>query len=114
MRVYLKSQDLGKAISHKLKQKNQTQIEAAIELDVQQGQISHILSGHFQTNNELVRRLCKYVKLDPESFRRNPKTRKRVAREAVAALTRACEGEKHKTAVIVRVLRALEKLQCVK
>ena len=107
MRVYLQSEPLGEAIAKALVQMNKTQDIAAKELKRTQGQISHLLSGDFKTKNELVIQVCKYVNIDPDTFKRKP-SGAGVDRKAIEALGRACGGHKQKTAAVIRVLRALE------
>jgi len=110
MRVYLQSRQLGQAIARELHQKGKTQKAAAKELDIAQGQLSHLLSGHFKTKNSLVLRLCKYVNINPDTFKLPDQDPGKVDREAILALARACGGQRRKTEAVIRVLRALETL----
>ena len=110
MRVYLQSRKLGQAIARELLKNDRTQESAAKELNMAQGQLSHLISGHFKTKNALVTRVCKYVNIDPETFRLAAQDVGQVDQEAVAALARACGGQKRKTDAVIRVLRALETL----
>ena len=108
MRVYLQSRQLGQALARELLQRGKTQNSASKELNIAQGQLSHLLSGHFKTKNSLVLRICKYVNINPDTFRLAAQDVGKVDREAVVALARACGGQRHKTEAVIRVLRALE------
>ena len=110
MRVYLQSQQLGQAIARDLLKNEKTQKTAANKLNIAQGQLSHLLSGHFKTKNALVFRVCKYVNINPDTFKLAVQDVGKVDREAVVALARACGGQRRKTEAIIRVLRALETL----
>jgi transcriptional regulator with XRE-family HTH domain len=110
MRVYLQSKQLGEALAKNLAQKGKTQKAAAKELSIAQGQISHLLSGDFKTKNSLVILVCKYVNIDPDEFKVTTRDADKVDQDAIVALARACRGQKRKTAVVIRVLRALETL----
>ena len=110
MRVYLQSLQLGQAIARELLQNGKTQKTAAKELNIAQGQLSHLLAGHFKTKNALVLRVCKYVNIDPDAFRLAAQAAGDVDRDAMVALARACGGQKQKTEAVIRVLRALETL----
>jgi transcriptional regulator with XRE-family HTH domain len=110
MRIYLQSRQLGEAIAKRLLQRRKTQTAAASELSIAQGQLSHLLSGHFKTKNTLVLRVCKYVQIDPDGFKLDTRGVGKVDRDAIVALTRACGGQKQKTEAVIRVLRALETL----
>jgi len=110
MRVYLQSQQLGQAIARELLKNAKTQKSAAYKLKIAQGQLSHLLSGHFRTKNALVLRVCKYVNINPDTFKLAVQDVGKVDREAVAALARACGGQRRKTEAVIRVLRALETL----
>jgi len=109
MRVYLQSHELGKALAKGLLDMGKTQQLAAKELNVTQGQISHLISGDFKTRNNLVLKVCKYANVNPDEFKPAPKS-ETIDREAIIALERACGGQRRKTAVVIRVLRALETL----
>ena len=110
MRVYLQSELLGLAIAKALGKMGKTQRAAAKELNVTQGAISNLLAGRFETKNALVTRVCKYANVDPNRFRVPYAQPGDLDREAVAALARACGGQKRKTEAVIRVLRALETL----
>jgi transcriptional regulator with XRE-family HTH domain len=110
MRVYLETRTLGQALGRELLQGGKTQKAAAKELNLAQGQLSHLLSGHFKTKNALVVRVCKYANINPDTFRLAAQEVGKVDREAVVALARACGGQRQKTEVVIRVLRALETL----
>jgi hypothetical protein len=110
MRVYLQSRQLGQAIAKELFKNGKTQIAAAIDLNIAQGQLSHLVSGHFKTKNSLVVRVCKYVNINPDTFKLATQDVGEMDREAVVALARACGGQRRKTEVVIRVLRALETL----
>lgn len=110
MRVYLESKTLGQALSRELLQGGKTQTIAAKELNIAQGQLSHLLSGHFKTPNALVLRVCKYVNINPDNFKAATQEVGKVDRAAVAALARACGGQRQRTEAVIRVLRALETL----
>jgi plasmid maintenance system antidote protein VapI len=110
MRVYLQSRQLGQAIARELLKNDKTQTSAANELNIKQGQLSHLISGHFKTKNPLVLRVCKYVNINPDTFTLAVQDVGKVDREAVAALARACGGQRRKTEAVIRVLRALETL----
>jgi len=110
MPVYLHSRQLGQAIAKELHQREMTQKQAARELETTQGQISHLLSGHFKTKNHLVLRVCKYVNINPDTFKRPDQDLGKIDPEAMAALARACGGQPRKTEAVIRVLRALEAL----
>src|SRR4051794_40133825 len=69
MRIYLKSEALGEHIAKGLSKLAKTQTMVAKELKVAQGQISRVISGDFKTKNELVVRVCRYVNIDPDTFR---------------------------------------------
>jgi transcriptional regulator with XRE-family HTH domain len=108
MRVYLQSRPLGAALKEALKKLGKTQVLAASELSISQGQLSHVLSGDFKTKNGVVTKVCKYVNVDADSFATPTEASGELDREALAALSRACGGHKHKTVAVIRVLRALE------
>jgi transcriptional regulator with XRE-family HTH domain len=110
MRVYLQSRQLGKAIADALLQKGRTQVSAASDLNIAQGQLSHLLSGHFKTKNALVLRACKYVNINPDNFILAARSADELDHDAIAALARACGGQRQKTQAVIRVLRALETL----
>ena len=57
-----------------------------------------------------VESVCKYVNIDPDEFREVAMKPDKVDQDAIAALTRACGGQKQKTVAVIRVLRALENL----
>ena len=97
MRIYLQSLQLGQAISRGLQQKGKTQTSAAQELNIAQGQMSHLLFGHFKTKNALVVRVCKYANINPDTFKLAEQEVGRVEREAVVALARAYGGQRRKT-----------------
>jgi len=108
MRVYLQSQQLGQAIARELFKNEKTQKNAANDLNITQGQLSHLVSGHFKTKNSLVLRVCRYVNINPDTFKLVDQDMGNVDREAVAALARACGGQRRKTEAVIRVLKALE------
>ena len=108
MRIYVQSRKLGQAIGRALDQKGKSQIQAAKELNIKQGQISHLVAGDFKTKNRLVTKVCKYVNINPDKFRVPVQNIGKVDREAVAALARACSGHPRKTEAVIKVLRALE------
>jgi len=110
MRIYLQSNELGKALAKGLLHMEKTQTMTAKELNITQGQISHLISGDFKTKNGLVLLVCKYVNIDPDEFKLTPPKSETIDREAIIALERACGGQRRKTAVVIRVLRALETL----
>jgi len=110
MRVYLQSRQLGQAIAKELFKNGKTQISAAKALNIAQGQLSHLVSGHFKTKNALVLHVCKYVNINPDTFKSAAQDMGEVDREAVVALARACGGQRRKTEVVIRVLRVLESL----
>ena len=110
MRVHLQSEPLGEAVGKALDKMGQSQKTAAKSLGISQGQVSRLVSGDFRTKNKLVVKVCTYVQIDPDTFRERPAEKNDVGREALAALGRACQGPKRKTAVVIRVLRALEDL----
>ena len=112
MRMLLQSKSLGKAIAAALEKTQKTQKIAAQELNVTQGQISHIVAGNFKTKNKLVIKVCNYVNIDPDRFHEQP-AKSEIDPDALAALGRACRGPKQKTNVVIRVLRALEDLSLV-
>lgn len=110
MRKYVDSVELSREIKGRLARLEMTQAELAQAVDATQGEISHILSGKFKTENDLVQRICKYVKIRTQTFRSSP-PRSRPPKEAVQALAHACRGSRLRTQTVVRILRALEGLE---
>jgi transcriptional regulator with XRE-family HTH domain len=109
MRTYIDSHRLASRLRQEFAALKLSQTEVSKALGVTQGQLSHILAGRFKTAGHLVKRICMYVHIDWHLFkccRSNT-----VSKEALAALTRACAGDKRRTAVVVNVLRAIERIE---
>src|SRR5215204_3964896 len=100
MRVYLQSRELGQAVASALLQRGVTQLEVSKQLKITQGQLSHLVAGHFKTKNRLVQLVCDYANINPETFRIRTA---QLDPKALDALARACGGEKHRTTAIIRV-----------
>src|SRR5690242_555569 len=83
MRVYLQSKQLGQALAKGLAQKGKTQKDAAKDLKITQGQISHFLSGDFKTKKGVLLEVCKYVNINPDKFREIPAQTSEVDRAAI-------------------------------
>lgn len=112
MRTYLESKKLASTLRANLDRMGKSQNTIAKELKISQGQLSHLLAGHFKTANPLVRSICKYANIDVRSFICSNASSQVVDRNVLGVLQRACSGSRRKAAVVVRVLRALENLDC--
>ena len=111
MKVFLDSPRLGNEIRKVMAAQRITQMRMAEALNVTQGQISNVVRGRFRTNNNLVRRVCKYVKVNAARFRANDyRETSSVPLDISASLIRLCSRSRERRGTVLKILSLLEDL----
>ena len=108
MRKYIDAIGLSKSLKEELISRSMSQNDLANAVKSTQGEISNLLSGRFKTENNLVRRVCKYVRIDSNKYRL--RLGRAPSKDVFAALVFACHGNSRRTRKVAQILRAIESL----
>lgn len=111
MKFYLNSPNLGEEIKSAMSQRDITQMLLAKRIGVTQGQISNVVKGKFKTRNNLVLRICKYLKINCNKFHTtNSDNAVSIPPEIEASLVRLCSHSKGAKKTVLKILSLLENL----
>jgi transcriptional regulator with XRE-family HTH domain len=111
VKTFVQATALGEEIAKAMKQRSLSQVMLSKKLKITQGQISNVTRGRFKTENNLVLKICKYVKINPEKYRINSSDDfSDLPPEVTAALSRICSRNTNRRGAVVRILSLLEDL----
>ena len=111
MKKFIQSSVLGEEIAKAMKRRSLSQIVLSKRLNVTQGQISNVVRGRFKTENHLVLKICKYVKIDIQKYRLySHEPNASIPPEVTAVLSRICSRKSNRRGAVVRILSLLEEL----